>query len=116
VYTKYKILLLPLIVLLIAGSTLLYEKPFKEDKTTFSKAHPFPYEQESKTQWTKPSWSNNISKTFSAFICSLTKNKIERPTVFTIFINEHKIFYTSNYTYKHNGRAPPKILLSLSYI
>ena len=107
-YSKYKILILPLVVLLFAGSTLFYEKTYKEEKTTLSKAYPFPDKQESKTEWTKPNWSNKISKTISTFICSLTKNKIERPTVFTILCNEHNIFYTSNYFQQHNGRAPPK--------
>jgi hypothetical protein len=108
-YTKYKILILPLLVLLIAGSTLFYEKPFKEENTTFSKAHPFPYKQESKTEWVKPNYSNKIAKTFSTFICSLTENEIERQTVFTIFFSENNIFYSSDYTHQHNGRAPPKI-------
>jgi len=107
-FSRYKILILPFVVLLFAGSTLFNDKPFKEEKTTFSKTIPFPYKQESKTQWTKPNWSNKIAKTFPTFICLLTKNKIERPAVFSKLFNEHKIFYTANYPHKHNGRAPPK--------
>lgn len=107
--TKYKILILPLLVLLFAGSTLFYEKPFKEERTTLSKAHPIPFKQESKTEWTKPTWSNKIAKTFSTFICSLTKNEIERQTVFTILFSENKIFYATKYIHPHDGRAPPKI-------
>jgi len=107
VYAKYKILILPLVILLIAGSNLFYEKPPKVEKTTFSKALPFPYKQESKTEWTKPNWSNKISKSISTFICSLIKNKIERPNVFTIIKNEQYIFYDVNPINKYTGRAPP---------
>lgn len=107
--TKYKILILPFLVLLLAGSSLFYEKPFKQEKTTLSKAHPIPFKEESKTQWIKPTWFNKIAKTYSTFICSLTKNVIERQAVFTILFSENKIFYTSKYIYQHDGRAPPKI-------
>jgi len=106
-YAKYKILILPLVVLLIAGSNLFYEKPLKVEKTTFSKAFPFPYKQESKTEWAKPNWSNKISKSISTFISSLIKNKIERPNVFTIIENEQHIFYDVNPINKYTGRAPP---------
>lgn len=108
-YTKYKILILPLVVLLIAGSNLFYEKPLNVEKTTFSKAFPFPYKQESKTEWTKPNWSNKISKSISTFICSLIKNKIERPNVFTISENDPHIFYDVNPINKYIGRAPPAL-------
>ena len=107
-YSKYKILILPLVVLLYAGSTLFYENPFKEEKTTLSKASPLPFKQESKTEWNKPNWSNKISKIISTLNCSFTANKIVRPTDFTILCNEYKIFYTSNYFNLHNGRAPPQ--------
>ncbi len=105
---KNKILILPIIIFLFAGSTLFNEKPFKEEKTTLSKSLPFPYKQESKAEWTKPGWHNNISKTFSSFICTLTKNKVESPTVFTTLFSELKIFYTSEYYHFHTGRAPPR--------
>ncbi|HEX7357449.1 MAG TPA: hypothetical protein VF270_07075 [Ignavibacteriaceae bacterium] len=105
--TKNKILILPLLIFLFAGSTLFIEKPFKEDKTTFSKSIPFPYKQESKTEWTKPTWQNNISKTSSAFICILTKNDVERPIRSTTFFNFYKIFYNSEYYCNHAGRSPP---------
>ena len=107
--TKYKILILPFLVLLLAGSTIFYEKPVREEKTTLSKAHPIPFKQESKTEWTKPTWSNKIAKTYSTFICSLTKNEIEGQAVFTILFSENKIFYSTKYIYRHDGRSPPKI-------
>jgi hypothetical protein len=106
---KYKILILPFLVLLLAGSTIFYEKPFKEEKTTLSKAYPVPFKPESKTEWTKPTWSNSIAKTYSTFICSLTKNEIERQIVFTILFSENNIFYSTKYIYRHDGRAPPTI-------
>jgi len=108
-FTKYKIWILPLLVLLFASSTLFFEKPSKESNFTLSKANPFPYKKESKTEWTKPTWFNKISKTFSNFICLLTKNKIERTTDSTILCYDHRVFYTLNYFHLHNGRAPPKI-------
>ena len=108
-FTKYKIWILPLFVLLFASSTLFYEKPSKESNFTLSKANAFPYKKESKTEWTKSTWFNKISKTFSNFICLLTKNKIERTTVSTILRYDNRVFYTSNYFHPHSGRAPPKI-------
>lgn len=107
---RYKILLLPLIVFCFAGYSLLNEKPIKLEKTTFSRGFPFPPNKESKTEYTKASWSNKVSKSFSPFICSLTKNKMGRPSVYIISFNEQKFFYSSNYFNKHNDRAPPFLL------
>jgi len=105
--TNYKIFVLPLVVCLFALGSIIIEKPFEPNKTTFSKTFPFPFKQVPKTEWAKPDWSNKVSKSFSTFICSLTKNKIERPNVFTIFNNEQKIFYSSSYLHNYSGRAPP---------
>lgn len=104
---RYKIFILPLVVFCFAVFFSITEKPIKLEKTTVSKEYPFPLQKESKTEWTKPNWSNEVSKTDSFFLCPIIKNKMYRPSVYYILLNEQEIFYSSNFFYKHNGRAPP---------
>ena len=106
-HAKYKILILPILVLLMTGSTLFCSKSDDFAKTSFSKASKFPFKQVPKTEWTKQEWSNKVYKTFTSFICPLEKNKIERPEVFTIINIEQQLLFTSNSFYKYIGRAPP---------
>lgn len=106
-YSKYKILIFPVLVLLIAGSTLFCNKPNDLAKTSLSKTTKFPFKQIPKTEWTKQEWSNKVYKTFTFLICPLEINKIEGPDVFTILNIEQQILFTSNSFYKYIGRAPP---------
>lgn len=106
-YAKYKILILPIFVLLLAGSTLFCNKSDDFAITSFSKASKFPFKQVPKTEWTKQEWSNKVYKTFTSFICPLEKNKIERPKVFTIINIEKQSLFTFDSFYKYIGRAPP---------
>lgn len=104
---KYKILILPLIVFCFAGLSLISEKPFKLEKTTVSKGFPFLPQKESKTEWTKTSWSNKVLKSHPTFTYLLTSKQIYRPSVYLITINVLEKFYSSNFLNKHSGRAPP---------
>lgn len=106
-WSKYKILLLPFLFVCFAGFSFLSENPVKLEKTTVSRGFPFPPQKESKTEWTKPTWSTKVSKSYSSFYCSLIKNKMYKPSVYIILFSEQKIFYTSNSFSELKGRAPP---------
>ena len=105
--TNYKIFVLPLIVFLFALGSLIIEKPFEPNKTTFSKTFPFPFKQVPKTEWTKPNWSNETLKSFSTYSISLPVIFLNRPKTFFIIRNEVEVFYSSACIQKHNDRAPP---------
>ncbi len=104
---NYKIFVLPVIVFLFAFGSLIKEKTFETNKTTFSKSFPFPFKQVPKTEWTKPNWSTDSLKSFSTYIISLPVISIVRPKTFFIICNEIDVFYSSACIQKHNGRAPP---------
>jgi hypothetical protein len=106
-WLRYKLLLVPVVVIFLGGISLLSEKPVKFVNITCSKGLPYPLPQTPKTEFTKSNWSNKASISNPAFLCVITNITINRPSVFTILVKERKIFYSSNYFNDCQGRSPP---------
>lgn len=105
--TNYKIFILPLIIFLFAIGSVIIDKPFELNKTTFSENIPLPFKQIPKTEWTKPKWSNEIIKSFSKYFVSLPILNIDRPKTFSFIITDDVFYYSLVYLQNHNNRAPP---------
>ena len=106
-WLRYKLLLVPLVVIFLGGLSLWCEKPVKVEEITCSKGFPLPLPQVPKTELTKSNWSNKASISNPVFLCIITNIEINRHSTFAILVNEEEIFYSSNFFNDCQGRSPP---------
>lgn len=106
---RYKILILPLLVYLAGGISLLIGESPVQSTHIMKKGFPFPPEQETKTEWTIPSQPAKISRSFTPIIFTPYIIKVKR-TSFVINITKEDSDYTFFYYSDLKGRSPPSLL------
>lgn len=104
---KHKILILPVIVILLAGFSMLRNSPVKIEKVSLDKSLPLPVKHESKTQWTRPNWLTKFYKSFSPALVELSVIKINRPSEYLTILITDEIFYSTSFTTTLKDRSPP---------
>jgi hypothetical protein len=108
-WLRYKLLLVPLVVIFLGGLSVFCEKTVKLEQITFSKGLPFLPSQAPKTELTQSTWSNKASLSNTLFLCAVTNIKIIRPYVSNNLINEKELFYSSYFFNDCQGRSPPSL-------